>query len=706
MIMLSAIFVLIVIPVIVVGQPPCIDGLFFGTSLITAPIEAPLIAKGAEGQACAWACRRDSACMAFEFVGQGYAQCTFERGCCHLLAGGSWNNATWDATGYCGAIVRPQIVPPQVVTTQPSSSARNVLHIIVDDLRPDLAPFGPEFMSTPALSAFAKSASLFSRAYCNIAVCSPSRLSFLSGRRPTHAKQFNFINHFRQAQCEELIDVTIAGGPVTKSTFVQEGGSGQCCSNCAVDPSCAAWNLLSGGVCNFHAFVMAPKKAVGTISGRGGGYERARNWTTIPGIFLRANYSVFGSGKVFHTEEGGSGPPPWDGMGMPPLQDPVSWSREPNATMGDVNAVAPMWPCAGPSDDPCGEPGDAEGNPGSDTTKPFEDRVILDEAVDKLNRLASDRARGGAPFYLAVGFRKPHLPHRHPSFFSSLYPVDNVTLAKYDTLDESVPVIAYHSTALAKDPFSPLPNAAAALERAEYYAATSWIDHQVGTLLAALAATGLEESTLVVFHADHGWSLGEYGEYEKFTNWEHGTRVPLLVRAPWLPASAAGAVIDAPVELVDLLPTIADLAGVRDSIPPGEIFDGFSLAPVIAGGPPPPRNYSLSVYPRCPANEANSSLWWQNNDCVRVERGRFFAMGASIRTERWRYTEWAKWDGAQLQPDWSDLLGVELYDHLGDDGRNFDAAFEVKNLAEDASLAPVRAALSSQLRAAYALNHE
>ena len=177
--------------------------------------------------------------------------------------------------------------------------------------------------------------------------------------------------------------------------------------------------------------------------------------------------------------------------------------------------------------------------------------------------------------------------------------------------------------------------------------------------------------------------------------------MPLLIRAPWLGAVASGVKRDVPVELVDVFPTIAELAGVP--LPPGETLDGQSLAGVMRGSTAPlPRNYSLSVYPRCPANTTDNALFWKDNDCVQVERTAFFAMGVSIRTERWRYNEWLQWDPVALAPAWdAPNYGAELYDHLGDDGSTFDAPYEVVNLAIQPAYAALRATLSTLLRVAY-----
>lgn len=137
----------------------------------------------------------------------------------------------------------------------------------------------------------------------------------------------------------------------------------------------------------------------------------------------------------------------------------------------------------------------------------------------------------------------------------------------------------------------------------------SWIDHQLGRLLGELKASGLENDTLVVLHSDHGWSLGEVGQYEKFTCTETGTRVPLFVRTPWLPGTA-NRTLDTLVELVDVYPSVSELAGI--DLPPGEALDGQSFAPLLAEpgveGPREEQEWALSVFPRCPSN---ASVAWK-----------------------------------------------------------------------------------------------
>ena len=173
-----------------------------------------------------------------------------------------------------------------------------------------------------------------------------------------------------------------------------------------------------------------------------------------------------------------------------------------------VNALAPMRPCTTanpPADDTCSVPGsDLDGNvpPGTHT---FEDRTIAEDAIDKLRRAAANYRSTGQPFFSAVGFRKPHLPFRHPGVYDALYPdPKSIPLAKYKVLDASQPPIAYYQTGLAQNPYVPLPDAWAGTLRRDYYAAITWMDSQLSRVVAELYNQGLANDTLIVFHADHG----------------------------------------------------------------------------------------------------------------------------------------------------------------------------------------------------------
>ena len=720
------------------AQGPC-DGALLLSNEGLAPSQ-PLRVRTdvlSDGQQCAFACMADAQCIAFNYAPPAAAacellpHCPFASGCCWLKYANASSAEARPTAGAkaacasaCSFVVRPPApqsspqaspaqMPPQAPPQAPPG-ARNVLYLLVDDMRPDAQPWGAGFMSTPSLARLAASGTTFSRAYCNIAVCSPSRMSFLTGRYPARTGVVNFIDHVRQAACPP-VQPGVALGNASEgfaSLLVTDGGAGQCCSLCTAAPACAAWTLAPGfngtahgTSCTLFSTVPPgpPRAAAGAFSGLRGSTAARDALVTLPQHFVNSGYLTLGTGKVFHTEEGGNGPAPWDapGSGMPPLQDPPSWSRD-NASMSNVNALAPMRECS----DSCSVPADAAGNlEDPATTFRFCDRIIGDDGVLKLQRAASNRAATGQPFFLAVGFRKPHLPFRHPSAYDALYPAPaDVPLAAHKTLDKSIPPVAFHTTGLAKDPYAPLPDLQAGTLRRDYYSSISWTDSQIGRVLDELDRLGLANDTAVVFHADHGWSLGESGEWEKFTIWETGTRVPLVVRAPWLSAGGRDSLELA--ELVDVMPTIAELAGIP--VPPSYGVDGESLVPALlraAAGAAPPEPphlgaFAFSVYPRCPADMGNASDYWQSNDCLFVERSMIPIMGLSVRTDAWRYNEWRLWNGSALAPDWTrPPVGVELYAHAGNVGNasSFDE-FEVVNEAGAPALAEIQAALAELLR--------
>ena len=384
---------------------------------------------------------------------------------------------------------------------------------------------------------------------------------------------------------------------------------------------------------------------------------------------------------------------------MPPLNDPPAWT--PGCSMQDVDSYAYMWSCS----TPVGKQGHARGCAINATMegevkageKPLADKVVADDALAKLDLGAATFHATGRPFLLSVGFRKPHMPWRFPAPWLSYYPnASEITVAARPTMDYSIPPIAHHDPTLQPSPYLEMDTALAQTNRLFYYASISWVDSQIGRVLDRLEELGLVNETLVVFHSDHGWSLGESGQWQKFTNFENGARVPLIIRAPWL-QNSVGRTSSVLAELVDVYPSMLDLAGLP--LPRGETLDGVSLRPALIGPAPGLKTVALSQFPRCPSDTSNASRFWKDNMCEWVERSQIFSMGYSIRTTRWRFTQWLRWDGETLQGNWSSpVIGTELYDHAGDTGAEFDH-FEGVNVAADNPA--VVEILSKQLREAF-----
>jgi arylsulfatase A-like enzyme len=255
------------------------------------------------------------------------------------------------------------------------------------------------------------------------------------------------------------------------------------------------------------------------------------------------------------------------------------------------------------------------------------------------------RAAAGQPFFLAVGFVRPHVPLVAPKRLFDQYPPDRIELPAVPPGD-----------------LSDVPKPAAAMENAGrygmderqqrqavagYYASVSFMDEQVGKLLEALDRLDLRRDTVVIFTSDHGYNLGEHHCWQKLSLFEESARVPLLISAPGFGRSA-GKAARGVVELVDLYPTVADLVGLREKAP--AVLQGTSLRPLL---------------------EDPGGRGWAKPYAYTVTHQR----GESVRTPRWRYNRWGE-------------QGEELYDHDADPR-------EFTNLARD----PAHAGTLAELRA-------
>ena len=279
----------------------------------------------------------------------------------------------------------------------------------------------------------------------------------------------------------------------------------------------------------------------------------------------------------------------------------------------------------------------------------------------------------------------------------ALHPLESVDLPAHPLPPSDAPPLAYHFTDghIHASWQQPVADADARAARRAYRAATTGMDRKVGRLLDELDALGLENSTAVVAHSDHGWHLGEHNMWRKMTNFEAALRVPLIIRAPWLPRRAPRSA--AIVELVDVLPTIAALAGL--TLPVNESFDGVSRVPLLLGEGGDDDAAAFSQYPRRVKDAANP---WKENSIIHHNRSEFTHMGFSVRTAEWRLTMWVVWDGTRLAPIWSNVSATELYDHRGAPPypTDFDAS-ENENVAANASHAAVVAELGARLRAMF-----
>ncbi|PAW84903.1 MAG: iduronate-2-sulfatase [Pedosphaera sp. Tous-C6FEB] len=291
----------------------------------------------------------------------------------------------------------------------------------------------------------------------------------------------------------------------------------------------------------------------------------------------------------------------------------------------------------------------------------YADGRIAEEGIKRL-RAAKER---GTPFFLALGFVKPHLPLTAPKKYFDLHDPKNFSPAPDQRDPEGAPKYAgkVGGEIVNYDPLT-VENLREEKTQREllhaYYACVSYMDAQLGRVLDELDRLGLAQNTLIVLWGDHGWHLGDHGYWTKHTNYEQANRIPIIIVAPGV--AKAGAATKQLAETVDIFPTLAELAGLPKPAGPQRV-DGVSLVPVLRDPSVRVRDHATHCYPR-------------------GER-----MGRAIRTERYRLVEWKK-PGAP-----GDTAEFELYDYETDPR-------ETKNLA---SAQPV---VVAQLRAILARHPE
>ncbi len=466
-----------------------------------------------------------------------------------------------------------------------AQAAKNVLFIAIDDLRPELNSYGAEHIQSPNLDSFAKNALQFNRAYCQQAVCNPSRSSLMTGMRPETIGVTGNHVHFR----EKLKDV------VTLPQFFKEQG------------------YHAEGIGKiYHGFL--PDGTSKTVWDTLGDPE---SWS-VPATRFGPRY--------YYTEEGiASGKLAYQNMYKPENPEPDDWTKK--LVFGNMTEAPDV-----------------------------EDSVLFDGKVTKaaIEALRERAAKPDENFFLGVGYIKPHTPFVAPKKYWDLYDPKEIEIAKHMTLPEGAPKMAGHGSGEVRR-YTDQPRRGEFTEANQrnlkhgYYACISYIDAQVGQVLAELERLGLAENTVVVVFADHGWHLGEQGLWGKTTNYELDARVPLLVRAPGMKAS--GMQSSALVELLDLYPTLVELTGFK--VP--DHLEGKSFVPLFDTPDLQWKDAVLTQYPR----GGNANLGGKN-------------MGYSLRTDRWRYIEW-------IENETGKIVARELYDHNNDSGETVNVAMHLKN---------------------------
>jgi uncharacterized sulfatase len=363
-------------------------------------------------------------------------------------------------------------------------------------------------------------------------------------------------------------------------------------------------------------------------------YQNLPGVMTLPRWFREHGYSTARCGKIFHLGvptglESMDDPRAWD-FGTPFKDErPYPPARESAVQVTTGNRQGFGWrETTGSDDELC-------------------DGSFAGTAIQWLEN--RDRNR---PFLLAVGFHRPHLPLVAPTRYFDWYPIDSIALPDEPPDDESdIPLPARNGSV----PGYTI-NAAPEQRRAAirgYLAAVSFMDAQVGRVLEALQRLALADQTIVVFLSDHGWHLGEHGLWHKRSLFEESARVPFIVSMPG--AKGNGQRSSSLVELLDLVPTLCDLTGVA---PPVNL-QGQSLRALLDD----------------PSARLHEAVFTEARRGAKAE-----FCGRSVRTTRWRYTEW---NGGRD--------GVELYDHDHDPR-------EYSNLAQDPRQAATIASLKAMMK--------
>jgi len=466
------------------------------------------------------------------------------------------------AFGRCGRVFSSTVVLLYFLLPEACGAGPryNVLFLAVDDLRPELGCYGHALVKSPNIDRLAAQGLRFNRAYCQEALCNPSRASLLTGLRPETLGVYDLATHFR---------------------------------------------------------------------------DRKPDVVTLPQLFKKNGYTSISVGKIFHTTNGNHddseswSEPPWKGpAGQPEEPD----GREPAKLKAKKKKGAKAASADHSGTLPYGDP-DCDDDA-------LLDGKIATEAIARLQRLQDK------PFFLGVGFHKPHLPFVSPRRYWSLYEQADLRLAANPFLPKDAPRFASNDSSELrryKDvPASgPIADETARKLIHAYYACISYTDAQVGRVLKELDRLGLREKTVVIFWGDHGYQLGEHGTWTKRTNWEIAMRAPLLISVPG--QKTAGMSTEGLVEFMDIYPTLADLCRLQAPLN----LEGTSFWPLIENPRSDWKTAAFSIYPK------------------RIP-GAGEGFGRAMRTARHRLVEWSSNDGA--------FKAYELYDEQADPSENVNIA--------------------------------
>ena len=438
------------------------------------------------------------------------------------------------------------------VSSQNQPPTKNVLFIMVDDLRPELSLYGQNQIISPNIDALGASGVTFNRAYCNVPVCGASRASLLTGVRPTANR---FLNYYSSIK-EDMPDV------VNMAQYFKDRG-----------------------------------------------------------------YSTVSNNKITHIKNDIDA---WDDEWHPQAKTWRNYLSEENLILEASNKA-----------------GYAYENIDVPDAAYIDGQTAL-KSIEDLKQFKADRK----PFFLAVGFVKPHLPFNAPKKYWDLYDPNTITLPENSTFPESAPQRANHKWGELRSyidiPKSgPVSDAIAKKLIHGYYASVSYVDAQIGILINGLTELGLRENTVIVLVGDHGWSLSDHGLWAKHSNFEVALQVPLIISGSGLPIAARTNSI---AELVDIYPTLCELTA-------GESPTHLQGSSLVSALKSPDKLFKNKALAR-----------WQK--------------GETLIVDQMFYTEWQRK---------GKVVSKMLYNHETDPN-------ETINLANDPAYLSIVKALSQQLK--------
>ena len=456
----------------------------------------------------------------------------------------------------------------------------NILFIAVDDLKPMLGCYGDTEIITPNIDKLAEQGTVFLNNACQQSVCAPSRVSLMTGTYPDTTKVYDLKTQMREANPD-----TLTLPEYLRSKGYQTTGAGKIYDPRSVD------NQFDGKSWSQPFRQHGPDEyfAKGFRKPKGGHHDpEVENQNREMKAYMKKNGIQKSDKKAYQQLL---------------LQFPK---------------VKPLTECL---DVPDGA---------------YDDGAFAQCALAQMKKLKKE----AKPFFLAVGFKKPHLPFVAPKKYWDLYDPADIELAEFQEMPKDAPDFAFQDSWELRGSYSgvapgPVPPEQQREMIHGYRACVSYIDAQVGLLLEQLKELDLEKNTIVVLWGDHGWHLGDHGMFCKHSNYEQAVRSPLIFSAPG--QKARGTKTESPSEFVDIFPTLCELAGLPV---PGRV-EGKSLVPVLDDPEVMVREAAMEQFPR--------------NDM----------MGYTLRDKRYRYVKWVK-NGFKQGGVNGPTVATELYDYEKD----------------------------------------